>query len=86
MLKNKAVFEDGSEITWEDRDTLLYRESGKIVYVWIDFDSLFFGSRIIKLESMQHWYGTNEPISDEQKNDIIAKVRRYYEKKPVRVG
>jgi hypothetical protein len=86
MQHHRGSHDEGSEIVWEDRETLLYQKGELTVFVWVVFGSLFFGrSRVIKLESLRRRHGTNEPISDEQRNEIVAKIREYFGTRPVRV-
>jgi hypothetical protein len=82
-MPNLVRFSDGSLVKWVDRETLQYSDSSHIVLIWVDFEPGFFSNgRIIKASSISKWdsFPSNEApeISDEIKEQIIAKVSEYW--------
>lgn len=86
------LFDDGSSIEWEDRESLQYREvDGHIALIWVDFEPGFFSrGRVLMIESLDKWHtvpeGRSLDLSNEKREEIIAKVRKYYGRKPLRVS
>jgi hypothetical protein len=83
------AFDDGSSIEWINRETLKYGENGFSVSIWVDFEAgLFKSGRIIRASSLKSWTtwpdGSSETISTEKRNEILAKVRNYYQSRKVK--
>lgn len=78
------TFDDGSSITWIDRETLRYSENDFDTKIWVDFEpGLFNSGRIIKASSIITWnkhpLGTPKSISKKQREMIIEKIKLYYD-------
>lgn len=91
MPARMVTFDDGSSITWKDRETLLYEEPGYTLRLWVDYEpGLFSKGRILRKDSLRHWQvfpqGAEELISPEKRDQIIARVRQYFGNTPVRIG
>ena len=90
MPMKNMIFDDGSKITSQDRETIRYEEQGRATLVWIDYEAGFFSrGRIIKKIWLEYWHTfpteAHEPISVEKKAEIIGKICQYFGNRPVRV-
>lgn len=82
-MKSTKKFDDGSTLSWKDRETLEYTEGDYTLLVWVDFmPGLFSSGRILKLESLSEWTSSPEgaaaPIPNGKKDEIKSKVISYY--------
>ena len=83
-MNKQSVMDDGSVLTWMDRQTVKYEKDGYIVLVWVDFDSGFsIRKRVIKLESLKNWRSTPRNVSDrdissQQRYSIVNSVRDFF--------
>lgn len=89
MPAKTVAFDDGSRITWKDRETLLYEEPGYAALLWVDYEPGFFSrGRILRAESLDRWHvcpkGSGECISPEKKAQITKRVQQYFGKVSVR--
>lgn len=85
-MKSTKNFEDGSSLSWKDKETLEYIEGDFILLIWVDFmPGLFSTGRILKLESISEWTshpeGLKTTISDEKREEIKSKVFAYYKER-----
>lgn len=86
MSAKIMIFDDGSRLIWQDRESVKYEEQGRAVLVWMDYEAGFFSrGRVLKECSLKTWLETNEPISAGKKAEIIAKIRQYFGNRPVRI-
>lgn len=82
-------YSDSSSIEWVDRETLKYSEGSRSVLIWVDFEpGVFSRGRIIKTSSITSWSDKtnddNESIDDDKKQDILNKVKDYYEEQKIK--
>lgn len=86
------LFDDGSSIEWEDRQSLKYDEgNGYMALIWVDDEPGFFSrGMVLMIQSLDRWReaptGCSLEISNEKKQEIVNKVRKYYGRKPLRIS
>jgi hypothetical protein len=77
---------DGSQITWIDRETLEYSETGRSTLVWVDYGpGLFSKKRVLRTSSILEWNPATRAgsvameITPADRARIIRAVSDYYE-------
>lgn len=91
MPKKTIQFDDGSSITWKDRESLQYEDDvSHFALIWLDFEpGIFKKGRVLRSESLKRWHaypeGSEGSIPPEKRAEIVEKVRSYMDGVPVRV-
>lgn len=90
MPDKQSFFEDGSSITWIDRETVKYEIGDRHVLVWVDYEGGFFSrGRVVRRQSLARWSdaggSSDQEISLLDQEAIIAKVQAYFSGTKVRV-
>lgn len=89
MVARQCVFYDGSRLTWQNREGLLYEEGAFSVLIWMDVEPGFLArGPILRKESLEQWsgcpVGSSRQISASKLDEIVEKVKRYYCGQPLR--
>ena len=94
MLEKSIVFDDGSMVTWLDRESVRYTSQDIfVVDIWVDYKGgVVISDRAIKSELLRKWTtapeGTVESdltISQDIMMDILKKLGCYYKKHGVKL-
>ena len=84
------TFADGSKLSWESKETLIYEKDNQMVSVWFDFGpGLFSKKRIVKMSSLKNWQvcpiGITTEISSVEAADIVSKIKVFCPKLDVEI-
>jgi hypothetical protein len=90
MPNKQCFFEDGTSLSWVDRETLKYEAGARHLLVWVDYEAGFFNrGRVIRVESLRLWTDSSghqgSELSPSEKTEIVAKVKAYFAGAKVRV-